>query len=622
MLILNSKNSSFIFIDLYIVAAQAILLFVSVFNYKVYTKKIIFSVINTLNSTEKNVIEEVPLPLAIISENGTIFSYNSLFLKKLNNRKDCCGEEINKFISNKNLSEILKHKGVDISFNNKRYTVFGRKIEKSIVIYFFDDTYYKMATLEYTEGRPVVSVVTFDNRNELIRNSVDGQDLQIIAKVESQLQKWSSSTSGFLKKLSSNKYLMVFEERHLRRFIAEKFKILEEIHEIKVESDIEATISIGIGRGGRNLKENELWARKALEMALGRGGDQVAIKNGASYSFFGGISKGTQNRNKVRARIVSGILTNYIKESDLALIMGHKTSDLDSLGSAIGLHSIIKKPYNKTSFIVINKKQSLARKLIEIFDNIDKNIFVDVKEAKEMINEKTLLIVVDTHNPSFLESEELYQYASKVVVIDHHRMMENHIKNAIVFYHEPNASSTSEMVTELAQYIPDSSLTKQEAQALLAGIMLDTKNFIVKTGIRTFEAAAFLKRKNADTTEVKKLFVYSVETCKEKCDLISRVRVFNNCAVTYTNSTSSEIKIIAAQTADELLDIENIRASFVVYPYDGGSNISARSLGNLNVQVLMEKIGGGGHHSTAGTQIPNFSVEKTKNKLMEILEDY
>ncbi len=462
----------------------------------------------------------------------------------------------------------------------------------------------------------------FDNKEEFERASIEGEDIQIAAKVEIALQKWITQTSGFLKKLSGGKYMVIMEERHIKDAIREKFKILEEIRNIKLNDTIWATVSIGIGREGKTLKECELWARRAFDMAVGRGGDQVVIKNFEGYKFFGGMSKGFEKRSKVRTRMISSALSEQIKESDNVLIMGHKFSDLDSVGASIGMNSIINKGKSKNSYIVINKKETLALALIESVESqSEKMIFLSEEEALKIISDKTLLIIVDTHSDSFIESKKIYKMCKKIVVIDHHRMMVNHINNAVVFYHEPFASSASEMVTELAQYLSDNVLNRLESEALLAGIMLDTKNFVLKTGSRTFDAAAYLRRRGADTVEVKRMFSNSIDTYKVKYQLVSGAEIFNNCAIACAEEGMANIRVACAQAADELLSIQGVNASFVIYKDNDEINISARSLGDVNVQVIMEAMGGGGHQTMAGVQIKNENIEYVRENLAKIISE-
>ena len=465
-----------------------------------------------------------------------------------------------------------------------------------------------------------IGMIVFDNKEEILRESSEEENSKVISQLEQKLQRWISSTSGFLKKLSDNKYLALIEEKDLKVFINDKFGILEEIREIRLDDNKVATISAGFSKGASTFKDGEQWAKNALSMALGRGGDQVVVKNNKSYDFFGGVSKGTEKLDKVRTRVIANTLVEHIKMSDCVLIMGHKYSDLDSVGACVGMWSAISKGRKKPSYIIINKDMTLAPALVKTIENSsEEEIFINEEMAADLITDKTLLIIMDTHSAHFVESEEIYNRSKKTVVIDHHRMMVNHIKDAIVFFHEPIASSASEMVTELVQYMGPCTLNNFEAQALLAGIMLDTKNFVLKTGVRTFEAAAFLRKKGADTVAVKRLFSNSINTYKEKSHLVSSAEIFNNCAVVLAPKELPDMKLAAVQAADELLEIEDVRASFVIYPEGESVSISARSMGDVNVQVLMEKLGGGGHQTMAGAKIEDQTLSKVREMVIDII---
>ena len=355
-------------------------------------------------------------------------------------------------------------------------------------------------------------------------------------------------------------------------------------------------------------------------MALGRGGDQAAIKKNDSYKFFGGVSKGVEKRDKVKTRVIAATLTNHIDNSSNVIIMGHRFSDLDSVGSCIGMWSAVVKGLNKNAYILINRQQTLAKSLVASFEKAGfDSIFKTEDEALDLLDEHSLLIIVDTHNPNFVESKEVYERCDRVVVIDHHRMMVNHIDKALVFFHEPYASSASEMTAELVQYLGHNSLSRLESEALLSGIMLDTKNFVLRTGVRTFEAAAYLKSNGADTVEVKRLFSNSIDTYKVKYKLVSEAEIFNYCAIASADEDIPDIRIASAQAADELLGIENVKASFVIYKTGKTVNISARSLGDMNVQVIMEQLGGGGHQMMAACQLENTGIAEARERLVEII---
>ena len=357
-------------------------------------------------------------------------------------------------------------------------------------------------------------------------------------------------------------------------------------------------------------------------MALGRGGDQVAVKKNESYQFFGGISKGIEKRDKVRTRVIAATLTNHVNNSSNVIIMGHRFSDLDSVGACIGMWSAMVKGLHRNAYICIDKQKTLAKSLVTSFEKAGfSSIFKTESEAYDLIDEHTLLIIVDTHSPNFVESKAVYEKCKRVVVIDHHRMMVNHIDNAVVFFHEPYASSACEMTTELVQYLGDCSISRLESEAMLSGIMLDTKNFVLRTGVRTFEAAAFLRSRGADTVEVKRLFSNSIDTYKVKYKLVSEAEIFNYCAIASADSNIPDIRIASAQAADELLGIENVKASFVMYKTGKTVNISARSLGDLNVQIIMEALGGGGHQTMAACQLEGVSMDEAREKLLSIINE-
>lgn len=592
-----------------------------VLHFRRYVKNTVKNSLKNLSYENKDSINRLNIPAVMIGEKGEILFFNSYFFSKVCNERDCTGELVSQFLSGKTVEEVFSHKGIDIAYSGRRYTVFGARFNGTGLICFMDDTYYKESTREYIERKPVVLIVLFDNMEEILHDATNEQSSQICASVEREIQRWVDESLGVMKRIGSGRYLVVLEDRNVKVFIEQKFKILDKIHEIKISNRCYATISIGIGRGASNLREGELWARKALDMALGRGGDQVAIKHMDNYSFFGGQSKAIEKLGKVRTRVISSTLSYYVQSSDNVLIMGHKFSDLDSIGASVGMWSAVTKCLSKEACIVVDSEQSLGKSILDIMsDNGFENIFISPLYAREMISDNTLLIIVDTHSPSFVESKEIYEMCKNVVVIDHHRMMVDHIENAVVLYHEPSASSASEMVTEILQYLGEKSLGSLEAEALLSGIMLDTKNFVQKTGVRTFEAAAFLKKCGADTIRVKKMFSNSLETYKIKSQLISTVQIFKGCAMTSIVSDYKDIKIACAQAADELLEIQNVKASFVLCKTSNFVNISARSMGDVNVQVIMEEFGGGGHQTMAGAQIRDVNLNQVKNLLKEKIE--
>lgn len=567
-------------------------------------------------TVNKKSIEGLPFPVCIINDDCVICA-NYLFKRNICKDKEYEGIKASDLLSREVIKGIKTSKCFSEHIYGEKYEIFNIGEDGISLICF--------RSCKSNEGYPIkhnfsVGMIVFDNKEEILRDSSEEESSKLVSQLEQKLQRWISNTSGFLRKLSDNKYLALIEEKSLNFFINDKFSILEEIREIKLDDHKMATISAGFSKGAETFKEGEAWAKNALSMALGRGGDQVAVKSNKSYSFFGGVSKGTEKLDKVRARVIANTLVEHIRSSDCVIIMGHKYSDLDSVGASIGMWSAIFKGQKKPAYIVINKDLTLAPALVKTIESSSKEeIFINEDTAKNLITNKTLLIIMDTHSAHFVESEDIYKKSEKTVVIDHHRMMVNHIDDAIVFFHEPIASSASEMVTELVQYMGPCTLNNLEAQALLAGIMLDTKNFVLKTGVRTFEAAAFLRKKDADTVAVKRLFSNSINTYKEKSHLVSSAEIFNSCAVVLASKELPDMKLAAVQAADELLEIEDVRASFVIYPQGEDVNISARSMGDINVQVIMEKIGGGGHQTMAGAKLKNESLAKVREKIIEIV---
>lgn len=422
-------------------------------------------------------------------------------------------------------------------------------------------------------------------------------------------------------KLSPTRYILVFEESAVRKITEGKFSILEEIRSIRFE-DKYATASIGVGRGKDSLRESELSARKALDMALGRGGDQVAIAVKDDYEFYGGVSGGVEKRSKVRTRTFANNIKTEIKLADNVILMGHNFSDFDCVGAAIGLYSTISKSLSKEVYIACNEQTSNAKILIDKAKKSGfENVIISPEDAIKKIKSNTLLIIVDTHISTFIENKEIYEKCKKVIIIDHHRKMVNFIKDALIFFHEPTASSTCEMVSELISYMGDDYLSSFEAGALLSGIMLDTKNFVMKTGSRTFEAAAYLKRKGADTIKVKRMFAGDVEDYRNKSSIITGARIIDNIAVATEDKIISNNRVVSSQAADELLGIEGVKASFVVFKIsDDLTGITARSYGKTNVQIIMEEMGGGGHLTMAASQIKNISVEDAEQLLLSTIK--
>ena len=475
---------------------------------------------------------------------------------------------------------------------------------------------------EFDASRPVVMIMSIDSFDELTVNLAESERASVRGQIEREIEAFASKTDGFMKKLNNHTYLFVLNERGFALMKAEKFDVLDKVRNLKVHGDKNATLSIGVGRGDKNLKDCELSARQALEMAQGRGGDQTAVKRLNNFEFFGGISsKGVEKRTKVKTRVIAAALKELIRGSDCVFIVGHKYGDLDSLGASIGLwkavHTIGPKGY-----IVLNREQHLAKQLIDRVDKkYDKDVIISGEKAMSLITKKSLVIVVDTHRKDFIDAPDLFSVCSTKVVIDHHRKNVDFIDDAVIFYHEPYASSACEMVCELLQYMGDDIIEKPEAEALFAGIMLDTRNFVLRTGVRTFEASAYLRGRDADPVEVKKLFADSMDVYKERSKIVASAKRFGRCAISVDTADGGS-RVAASQAADELLNIENVDASFVIYKSPDTVNISARSLGAVNVQVIMEELGGGGHHTMSAAQLRDCDTDTAEKMLLEAISKH
>ncbi len=616
------RDRTVCYVELSAAVASVVLIALATRRFHAYAVESVRTAQTVLTGDQYRAMQEFSIPVVLVGAVGDMIWCNDAFRGTVCENGECRGENIGKFIYPQTVEKILESDGTDVAVGKRRFTVYAAETTSGSMLYFLDNTYYKNMENDYRETRPAVALVTFDNREEVARCCSNSVDTRIASEVEETLIQWAQDMGGFLKKMSSGRYIVFTDERHVRHEMERRFPILDSIRAIRAGERLTATVSIGISRGAPSLKDAEAWARGALDMSLGRGGDQVAVKqSNDTYEFFGGLSKGVERHDKVRTRVFAATISDDIKESDNVLIMGHKSSDLDCVGSSVGMWNAAAKTLGRPAYIVVDRSQSLAGPLISMVQAKypEEKIFITPQDAIAHVTPKTTLIVVDTHSPEFVESPDLLKAVSRVIVIDHHRMMVRHIENALVFYHEPFASSASEMVTELVQYIGDRMLTEAEAQALLAGIMLDTKNFVLKTGVRTFEAAAYLRRRDADTVKVKRLFSDSVNTYKAKYQIVSNARVYGGYAVASTDNEFPNIRISAAQAADELLSIQGVNASFVVYPVGDEVNISARSLGEINVQLVMESLGGGGHLTMAGAQLENTTVEQATEMLLSAI---
>lgn len=571
---------------------------------------------------------EYPNPLVIIDNNDTIVWYNKKFLSYFKDHNELFGQKIDEILST-NIKVLRKSREntLEVSLGNNTYTIsivpYGDYSSELSMVHFIDVTEYKEISTIYENSKPVVMFITIDNFDDIFQNSKESDKARIQATVETLIEDYLSKYDCVVSRVAHDKYTIVTHQEHVLEIMDRKFNILDKAREIVTNDKLNLTLSIGVGMGFDSISESELSAKQALDMALGRGGDQCAIKNfDGSFQFFGGVSKGIEKHSKIKSRIIATAIQELISNYDNVYIMGHRFGDLDSIGSAIGLSDAVQQ-MGKRAYVVTDFNKTLANPLIQYhIEHSDHNTFIDVDTAIENFkNYNSCLIVVDTHNKMILESKALYEMANQIIVIDHHRKNVNFIDNAVIFHHEPFASSASEMVTELIQYfkIPNK-ISSYSADALLSGIMLDTKNFIMKTGVRTFEAAAFLKKNGADTIAVKSLFSNTIESYKAKSKIVASADIYKRCAIAETEEDIKDIRIVAPQSADELLNITDVDASFVIYKTNDCINISARSLGKMNVQIVMEKLGGGGHQTMSATQLHECTMKDAYLMLISAID--
>lgn len=609
--------------------AFAVMLIVTVIRFRFIRRdsfRLLGEIAKRLDTPDREALNRFPLPVLVVGERREILWYSESFRANVLGDYDIYGSSLDE-ISRTPVESFYLPNGVDLSYGGKHYTAFGFHSEAHKlpvdILYFVDNTMLKNIAQEYRLSRPCVMILVIDNYDELVQNAKESEKSQILGEIDGVIEQYFSETNGFVKRLSHDRYLAMVEKRHLDKIVETRFALLDRTRKIIANERVPATLSIGVGCEGKDMSENEAAARQSLDMALGRGGDQAVIKTVNGYDFYGGISKGIEKHTRVKSRIIATALLELVETSENVIVMGHHASDLDCVGSAVALAQAIRR-LGKPAIIAIDRESSLASSLIsKVSENGNDNLFIHPSVAKDYVTRRTLLIVVDTHNPLFVESNELYKMCKNVVVIDHHRKMVNHIDNAVVFHHEPFASSTSEMVTELIQYFGDRCRpTRDDAEALLSGIMLDTRNFAIRTGVRTFEAAAYLRRVGADTVAVRKLFSCTMDDYQRRSSLVQNAEIYRNCAIAISSQNFEDIRIVAPQAADELLGINEVDASFVIYNTGSDISLSARSMGDLNVQVVMEYLGGGGHHTMAGAQLKGVTAGEAKEKLLEAIDHY
>ncbi len=566
--------------------------------------------------------ENFPFPVLVTDEKGKFIWHNHLFESVVSEYTDY--SELKKAVEEK--FDVLCETGsvgVNLKCSGKQFSVYSQIAESGkIVLFFADNTKLRLIAEKFMKTRPAVMLVAIDGMDDIERNYRDSESSAIRSEIEKLIETWLSEYDCIKNKRGENTFAIVTQTGDIQRMAEKRFDILDEVRSFAYNGEpVNVTLSIGVGASG-GVNESEAQARQSLEMAFGRGGDQAAVKLRDEYEFFGGVSKSVERQTQVRTRIISNAFCELLDGCDNVIVMGHKFPDLDALGSCFGIAAIAR-AYGKEAHIATDINTALSKPLIEYMTrNGFGDYIISPKEAEKAVRKKTLVVITDTHIKGFMECPEVSEKASTVVVIDHHRKAVNYIDNAIIFYHDPSASSAAELVTKMIQYLPAKiKIGSAIADALLSGIMLDTKNFVLRAGVGTFEAAAYLKGAGADTVRVKRLFADTIDEYTSRSEIVSNAELRDRCAVSVCEKSLDEIRIVAAQAADELLNIKGIDASFVVFKTGDSINVSARSLGKINVQLIMEALGGGGHQTMAAAQFKNETTASVYKKLITAIDN-
>lgn len=590
---------------------------------------------------KKNMISN-PIPICSIELDGTIFWMNKKFenliqssLDDADSEENLIGRNIEDLMEGFSTVKVLDENKViesEYSFNGRQYHVIYSFVKASeeasdykALIYWLDKTEYEDLKKIYDDNKESIMIIEIDGYEDVLKSTPEENRPMITMDIQKLLSNLENESEGMMCKMSSNKYILYLRKAYMKQLEKNKFSILDKAREINHGNSLPVSLSIGIGYDGDTISQTGEFASGALDMVLGRGGDQVAIKNKDSFNFYGGKSKGFERKTKVKSRLIGLALKEMINQSEKIIIMGHKYPDMDAMGAAVGVYDICKS-YGKKANIVFGN----VNEAVEIFvnrikqDEYYKSMYIDHETAISMCDKDTLIVVVDTHRPSYTECEKLLDISKRVVVIDHHRRGIEYIKDTVLLFHEIYVSSTCEMVTELIQYTDyDIKIHKLTAEGLLGGIYLDTKNFEFKTGVRTFEAASYLRSVGADTLSVKKFFNSYAQDFLVKAQIIQQTEIIDDrICLSYAEKELDNINVVIAKAADELLNIKNIEASFVLGKKGDTVFVSARSLGTLNVHVLMEKIGGGGHIDIAGAQLKDVTLEEGYKITKNMIEDF
>ncbi|MBP3597690.1 MAG: DHH family phosphoesterase [Clostridia bacterium] len=591
-----------------------------------------------VNSATKNNLINSPIPLVLMETDGTIIWKCRKFVDEF------AETDVNTYLipivkeikldleKNEKAKEITKQ----FNINGKTYKIYcgvgkskkkdkRRAKEYMLTLYFVDETKYNELFDKYNKESTCIGIINIDNYDEIVQRALPEEKITLLSKIEKEIISWASKTEGLVSKTESNSFIFVFNQEYVNLLEKEKFEVLEKVKDLGMDSRIQVTLSISISNDGKNNYEKYKNALSGMEIVLGRGGDQAIVRKNGKIKFYGGKTLEVEKRTKVKARTISHTLSDLIANSKNVIIMGHKNIDIDALGSAMGLYRLATS-LGKEAYIATEPKGSSLGKFWNILsiDNDYSSVILDLESALKAISSDTLLIVVDTHKTNYVEFPDLLNYTEKVVVIDHHRKSPDFIEDTILTFHEVYASSTAELVTEILQYAQDDiNLNLLEAESLYGGIMVDTKNFTFKTGVRTFEAAAYLRKFGVDIIKVKKWFQADIESYNEIAEIVKKAEfVTNSIAISICDKETEDTNLLCAKAADELLTISDITASFVMGMMNEKVFISGRSIGDINVQVILEKLGGGGHITLAGAQLEGITLEEAHDELVIKINEY
>jgi cyclic-di-AMP phosphodiesterase len=592
-----------------------------------------------ISSASKGSMFMLSIPMVLTDMDGSVLWKNSFFEEVFINKQSERSyiHEIIKHVDEKKDTKQEEFLEQEMFIEEKHYSIKGKVLKNFIgkdknifLFYFLDDTELYNLKQKYIDEKAIVGVLVIDNYDDMMKSMEDTKRPQMLAEIDAKIVQWFGFTGGILKKFERDKYVMFFERQFLKEMEERKFEILEWVKDINHGNKISVTLSIGLSTLKDSLNSNFHSALASLEIALGRGGDQVVVKSDENIKFYGGKAQEVEKRTKVKVRMIGNALIELIKQSGQIMVMGHANCDIDCLGASIGVHKIASS-LGKVSYIVLGGSTPTIDPFIQrisLGDDYD-GVFIDKSQAIDLISKKTLLIVVDTHRPTFTEAPEILKLTENIIVIDHHRRGVDFIEDAVLTYHEPYASSTCELITEILQYIENSfpsnniDISPLEAELLYSGIVVDTKGFTFKAGVRTFEASAYLRDRGVDTIQVKRMLQNDLESYVNISNIVKDVQIiYDNMAFSVGYSEMKNAALIGAQAADQILSISGVEASFVLVNHNNNVFISARSLGKVNVQVILEKIGGGGHQTVAGAQFPNGTIEGSLEKLKEAIKNY